>query len=237
MPSQRWRALRYRLRLRIKRVRAWCHKWWIRLMWVGVVAVVAGSIVLAVSVVAPGVVGFSLADPAPDGAANTAANETVNHGYNLRETEQLFLGMLNDERESRGLQPVAQRDALTEMGRAHSSNMAKHDYLGHEEPDGTTIEGRYRSRGLLPKCRLPTGGGSYYPGAENAAHYWVDETMDTSKGDLYVANERDLAQGLFRSWMSSPPHRRAMLIASADQAGLGIYIDEKGKVYASLELC
>lgn len=170
-------------------------------------------------------------------ATATTAPGPVQQGYNLARTEQAFLELLNEERTSRGLQPVSQRDGLTEMGRAHSANMAEYDYIGHEEPDGTTIEDRYRERGLLPECRLPTEDGRYYAGAENAAHYWVDETLDTSKGDLYVDSERDLARGLFRGWMSSPPHRRAMLVASADQAGLGIYIDERGKVYASLELC
>jgi uncharacterized protein YkwD len=177
---------------------------------------------------------------APTATADPTATPTpgiVQQGYNLNRTEALFIELLNKERNSRGLQAVSQRDVLTEMGREHSANMAEYDYIGHEEPDGTTIEGRYRNRGLLPECRLPTEDGRYYAGAENAAHYWVDETVDTSKGDLYVGDERDLARGLFRSWMSSPPHRRAMLVASADDVGLGLYIDERGKVYASLELC
>lgn len=38
-------------------------------------------------------------------------------------------------------------------------------------------------------------------------------------------------------WMHSPPHRKAMLVDSADQADLGLYITDDGAVYASLELC
>jgi uncharacterized protein YkwD len=37
--------------------------------------------------------------------------------------------------------------------------------------------------------------------------------------------------------MNSPPHRKAMLVGSADEAGLGLYITDENKVYASLELC
>lgn len=126
------------------------------------------------------------------------------------------------------------------MGRRHSRNMAENNYLGHDEPGpGGTIEDRYRERGLLPECRLPIQGSDrYYPGAENAAHYWVNRDVRLENGStLYVANEQDLARGLFLTWMNSPPHRQAMLVASADQAGLGTWIDSRRKVYASLELC
>jgi uncharacterized protein YkwD len=196
-------------------------------------------IVIAASIVAPGMVGFEASDSSLLGSKEPPepASATVEEGYNLNKTERLFLDILNEERERRGLQTLEQRNELTEMGRAHSRNMAEHDYLGHEEPDGTTIEDRYRERGLLEQCRLPTGGGSYYAGAENAAHYYVDQTVKTSKGELTVSIEQDLARGLYRSWMTSPPHRRAMLLGSADEAGLGLYIATDRKVYASLELC
>jgi uncharacterized protein YkwD len=181
----------------------------------------------------------SKAPPAENGTPTPTpeSGDIIQEGYNLNETERAFLQLLNEERQERNLGTVSQRDVLTEMGREHSENMARYDYLGHEEPDGTTIEGRYRNRGLLPECKLSAGEGEHYPGAENAAHFWVDSTVKTSSGDLYVDSEQDLARGLFRGWMSSPGHRRAMLVESADQAGLGVHIDEKGKVYASLELC
>jgi len=168
----------------------------------------------------------------------TTATDSGNTDYSPAEVEEIFIELLNEERQKRGLQTVSQRDSLTEMGRSHSADMAEHNYIGHEEPDGSTIESRYRDRGLLPECRLPIeGSDSYYPGAENAAHFWVDRSVQTAEGPIYVDSEHDLARGLFIQWMNSPPHRDAMLVASADQAGLGIYIDDRGKVYASLELC
>lgn len=125
------------------------------------------------------------------------------------------------------------------MGQTHSANMAKHDYLGHVEPDGDTISDRHRARGLLPECRLPLPDSNRsYEGAENAAHFWVDRRVQLETGETrYISDETDLAHGLITQWMTSPPHRRAMLVPSADEAGLGLYIDDRGKVYASLELC
>ena len=76
--------------------------------------------------------------------------------------------------------------------------MVKHDYLGHEESDGTTIEDRYRVRGLLPECPLPIEGSErHYAGAENAAHFWVDRRVQTGNGTIYIGTERDLGRGLF----------------------------------------
>jgi len=171
-------------------------------------------------------------------ATATPDPSEVQQGYDLSKVEAEFLELLNAERQSRGLQTVKQRDVLTDMGRSHSEDMAEHNYLGHEEPDGSTIQDRYRERGLLPECRLPiSDSGRYYAGAENAAHFWVDETVRMDSRSFYVGSESDLARGLFRTWMNSPPHRKAMLVASADEAGLGLYIDGRGKVYASLELC
>lgn len=164
---------------------------------------------------------------------------TMQHGFSREAVEDEFIQFLNAERQRRGLQTLSERDVLTAMGQAHSQNMAEHQYLGHVEPDGDTIEDRYRQRGLLPECRLPLDGSNqYYAGAENAAHSWVNERVRLDTGaSIHVVNETDLAKVLFEMWMNSPPHRRAMLVASADAVGLGLYIDERGRVYASLELC
>lgn len=217
-------------------------------------AVVALAAVGALSVFAPGVVdGFNQGGPTvsdidvggvetPIGDNSTAtptpAPSETQQGHNLAETEELFIGLLNDERQQRGLHPVSQRDVLTDMGRAHSDNMAENDYIGHEEPGGSTIEDRYRERGLLPECRLPIEGTDrYYAGAENANGLVIGNYRTTYGETLTVNTEEDIAQVLFREWMHSSGHRDAMLVASADEVGLGLSISDEGKVYASLELC
>jgi uncharacterized protein YkwD len=152
----------------------------------------------------------------------------------------LFIAKLNRERSSRGLQEVQRRAELTEMARAHSENMATHDYLGHEEPDGDTIEDRYRARGLLPECNLETSEGTYYPGAENAYQGYVDTRLAVDWKQEYhrVGDEESLAEAIFQSWMHSKGHREAMLVESADEAGLSFaFVEGNDKLYGSLELC
>jgi len=103
------------------------------------------------------------------------------------------------------------------MGEVHAAKMAEAGYIGHEWPNGTKIEDRYRRRGLLPECRLPIEGSDrYYPGAENAVQAWVDQDMRLESSTVYVSNERDLGRVIFQIWMNLLPHRKAMLVASAD---------------------
>lgn len=150
----------------------------------------------------------------------------------------VFRSYLNAERASRGLGSLTLRPELTAMGESQAANMAEHGYVGHVQPDGTTIRDRYEARGLLPECRLDRRGTDrYYPGAENAAQTWIGRSVRTDDGVDYIGDERDLGEELFEMWINSPPHREAMLVASADEMGLGLTVTAEGRVYAALELC
>jgi uncharacterized protein YkwD len=180
----------------------------------------------------------------PDLSLNISSQDSstpgpaVQEGYNRTNVEIHFVELLNEERSSRGLQNVSQAAVLSDMAGAHSEDMAEHDYIGHTNSEGRTIRERYERRGLLPQCNLPMEGSNrYYSGAENAAGAWIERRFTSSGGTYFVSNEEELANTLLSIWMNSPPHRRALLVSSADEAGLGIAITESGKVYAALELC
>lgn len=214
-----------------------------------IVIVFVGALLFASGVGAvPGFdVGSVASQPASAGDADRSATATpeptptptttpVESGINPARVEEMFIQYLNEERQSRDLQTLEQRDELTEMGTAHSENMARYDYIGHEEPDGTTMIDRYEQRGL--SCRMPIEGSDrYYAGAENANAVYLGDYRTTYGETLYIDSEEDIARVLFREWMHSEPHKEAMLVESADQAGLGIAVNENGKLFASLELC
>jgi uncharacterized protein YkwD len=124
------------------------------------------------------------------------------------------------------------------MAKEHSDDMAEHDYLGHTDSGGRTIQDRYEARGLLSECRLDIEGSDrYYRGAENVVSGYVNRRFRNGGASYFVTDEQELAEALFSIWMNSPPHRRAMLVHSVTEAGLGVSITESGKVYAALELC
>ncbi|UXF50931.1 MAG: secretory protein [Haloquadratum phage sp.] len=150
-----------------------------------------------------------------------------------------FLDRFNAMRAERGLASAEQSEILTEMASAHAANMAKHDYLGHEQPDGTTIEDRFRERGLLPGCELPVpGSDSYYPGAENVAgavasgrvtHPGSDETF-------YIDGPDSLAAFVMDSWMTSEPHRDVMTLPAIAEAGVGVGRNGED-LFVAVEFC
>jgi uncharacterized protein YkwD len=190
--------------------------------------------------------GTSLTDP-PNGVGvneytdTDTPTPTESNELNATLVGDYFIKFLNSERSERGLQKLESRNILTEMAVKHSNAMAEEGEIGHVEADGSTIEDRYRSRGLLPECRLEiSGSDKYYPGAENAAKTHVGKMLSvdwTDTNSYIVTDERDLAYALFQMWMHSKGHREAMLVASADQAGLGFVVTDSNVVYASLELC
>ncbi|UXF50873.1 MAG: secretory protein [Haloquadratum phage sp.] len=150
-----------------------------------------------------------------------------------------FLDRFNAMRADRGLETTTQSAVLTEMASAHAANMAEHDYLGHEQPDGTTIEDRFRERGLLPQCELPVPGSDrYYPGAENVAgavesgrvtHPGTDETF-------YITGPDSLAEFVMDSWMTSPPHRDVMTLPAVREAGIGVGRNGED-LFVAVEFC
>lgn len=170
---------------------------------------------------------------------SSLANSSSDDGMNETLVQEEFAKQLNSERQSRGLNPLITSQILRAMGSEHAENMREHDYIGHVQPDGTTIEDRYRDRGLLPKCRLSAGDGKYYDGAENAAGAHIDElvTHPGTSESFYIDTESELAAFLLDSWMTSDGHRKVLLLDSAKEIGLGIAISDSGRVYAALEFC
>jgi uncharacterized protein YkwD len=180
------------------------------------------------------------------GAWHTGALERVaspsatDSGADVTDTAAVnaaFLERFNAMRDERGLDTVTESDTLVDMATEHAANMAEHDYVGHEQPDGTTIEDRYRERGLLPECRLPDGDGRYYPGAENAAGAAVGRFTTPGSGETFrVDDAESLTAFLIDSWMGSPPHRRVMILPAVETIGLGV-ARSGDDLYAALELC
>jgi len=140
--------------------------------------------------------------------------------------ESQVIENINDERERMGLSPLQQRDDLSDMASAQAKHMATNGYYNHTRPDGTTIADRYKERGLLPECRLGIDGSRrYYAGAENI----LESAKDPAQG-------AEFADHAYRVWNESKPHRKVMMLDSAQSVGFG-YAQSGGMTYAVLEFC
>lgn len=221
----------------------WGREHFTRLVVIGLVTVVVNlAIIGSVGPFTPPQISPPAASSESDSGPQTPTGiQSPASVFNTRLVEAHLIEIINRERSRRGLGNLTIRRELQLIAENHSQSMANHEYLEHEEPDGTGIADRYRALGLLPECRLavPWANGSF-PGAENIAQTWVGRPVraDWAESGRYrIETNRELAFVLFQMWMHSESHRKTLLLPAADEAGFGMAFAAAGKVYASLEFC
>src|SRR6056297_1929728 len=134
---------------------------------------------------------------------------------------------INDIRAEHGLDPLVWDGTIASVSRAHSEDMAVRDYFNHTNPDGES-----------PMDRFETTADYCYEYGENIAQNWVDRPVETHDGEtVQYRTAEELADGLAEQWMNSPPHRKAILAEGWDRGGVGVYITDEGKVFATQNFC
>lgn len=108
--------------------------------------------------------------------------------------EQEMLGLVNQERQARGLAPLTLSPALSEVARRYAGQMIKGDFFAHQDPQGKGMVERVQAAGL-----------GYQRLAENLSY----------APDLATSHH-----GL----MESPGHRRNLLSPDVTEAGIGIQV-------------
>lgn len=160
-------------------------------------------------------------------------------GLNVTAIARTVHRFVNEERQQRGLQPLAYDTELERIARYHSEDMATNRYFAHVSPDDETMNDRYERFDY--ECRVSTGENSYLTGAENIAYTYAYQSVNTDRGIVsYDGNETAIASGIVRGWMNSPPHRKNILRSEWNNEGIGIYIHdgENGtRVYATQNFC
>ena len=110
---------------------------------------------------------------------------------------------INVERVRNGLRVLKYDEALADVARLHSADMAKNNYFAHEDDDGCDSA-----------CRL------------DAAEYkwrWVGENLFLMKSNFrYTVS--DAAAVIVQGWMGSEGHRKNILQKVFTDEGLGIVV-------------
>jgi uncharacterized protein YkwD len=191
--------------------------------------------VLALALLVSGCVGGATSDtePSPDATGSVSVD-----AVNTTEIEQAVHYYVNQERTTRGLEPVDWNSTLADVAQYHSNDMAMHRYAAHTAPDGETMRDRYE-RFDIP-CKVKTGD-EYALGGENLVTTYADSRMQTKNGIVdHNGNETDIARGIVNSWLNSPAHRDNMLNPIWTQEGVGVtteLVDGNIKVYATQNFC
>jgi uncharacterized protein YkwD len=126
--------------------------------------------------------------------------------------EQAALALINQERQSRGLAPVAMSEALRQGARAHAEDMAKRNYFSHSTPEG-----------LSPFDRMRRAGISFVTAGEN---------MGFSAGIADpVQAVRAQHQGMMAEQPPNDGHLRAILNPAFGRVGIGVALTPDQRIY------
>lgn len=137
-------------------------------------------------------------------------------GDRVRAYERAIHGRVNEVRANRDRGRLEFNDAIADVARAHSEDMAQRDYFAHESPEGDGPADRLAA--FFPEhCRRI---------GENLAN------VGTRPDDDAAA----VAERVVSGWLDSEPHRENLLAAAFDEEGIGVAMDE-GRVLATQNLC
>jgi len=156
------------------------------------------------------VAALALAAPASAGAGAQTAScpgaDLVPSSANLPQVGAATLCLLNDERATAGLAPVAEVAGLTGPSAAYSAEMVAEGFFAHVSPAGATLVDRLAGAGYIAR------GGDWT----------VGENLAWGQGDLATPRNIVIA------WMNSPGHRANVLTGEFDEIGLGIVLGTPG---------
>ena len=106
--------------------------------------------------------------------------------------------LINDQRTTHGLAPVAPNTDLRQAALSHSNEMVNESYFEHTSPSGLTFMDRIEQFGYM-----------------NGARTWtVGENLVWGNGPLSTP------QALVTAWMNSPPHRENLLRPTFRELGV-----------------
>src|SRR3954471_10376994 len=138
----------------------------------------------------------ALLAPAAAQAADCPGADLVPDASNVAQVTDATLCLLNAERATAGLAPLAADSTLSQASTAYAGDMVARQFFAHESPDGGTLDQRLRAVGY-----------SYEIAGENIA--WGEGPLATPAS-------------IVDAWMHSEGHRTNILDGDFRQIGLGI---------------
>lgn len=106
---------------------------------------------------------------------------------------------INQIRQQNGLPPLQRNEALAQVARRYSQQMATQDFFDHKDPSGKDAVQRVHNAGL--------------------SFQLVGENLHRSR------NADDLIETAIKSWMDSPGHRANILRPVFTETGIGVWRD------------
>lgn len=122
--------------------------------------------------------------------------------------QQLFI-LVNEHREARDLDALAENERAAETARKHAEDMIERDFYDHTNPDGETQLERY----------------AFCDGAENIADVSVSGSLDDQRVEDDIAT-REVAEEILKLWLEIRPDQgRGVTDRRWNSGGAGVAVD------------
>jgi uncharacterized protein YkwD len=146
----------------------------------------------------------------------------------IPELEQKIHQMINLQRQSNDREALIWDEALANVARAHSEDMAKRGYFNHVNPEGLTPMKRADAAGY--KCNLM--------GENIYQNNLYSRVITEKKRTTYDWNSMDqIALTTSNGWMNSPDHHQSILEKGYTRTGIGVAVASDDKVYITQMFC
>ena len=145
-----------------------------------------------------------------------------------RDVERWVVDLTNQERKRAGLSALSHDPAISNIARAHSSDMERVRVLTHDlhgkDPTDRALDAGY-------DCRAYGSDGSYSYGlSENVAERPRVSMSRGFPGNMkpttFDSDSEAVARGLMDQWMTSPGHKTHLMDREARRIGVGVAIDD-----------
>ncbi len=155
----------------------------------------------------------------------TPQEPSTQSAINITLVEQDIHKIVNQTRLANGAQPINYDPKLADIARAHSQDMAIHQFLSHNSYEGTqSLSYRYMLAGY--HCPAPADSYEYPRSNENIA-------VVTAQG-----NESQIARHIVNTWLDSVADNYNILDNEYQVEGIGIALTgNKMAVYATEDFC
>lgn len=160
--------------------------------------------------------------------------ESVLSATDITELEGQVHAKINTERAEHGLNPLRYNPQLVEIARTYSQEMARNNFLSHEDLQGRNFSDRYSDAGFTCAIRDDI---YIHGGAENLYLMHVGKKLSPfgSVAEYYTHDE--IASEVVDGWMDSSGHRHNILTEYWQSEGIGVAIDKDGRIYVTQNFC
>jgi len=152
--------------------------------------------------------------------------------------EERVHDLINEQRTAQGLSALDIDHELAAIARAHSEDMAAHQYFAHVNPRGQDPTARGDAAGY--SCKKTYGTYYTYGIAENLFlnNLYSSATYYSNRETEYTWNSpEEIAQITVNGWMNSSGHRENILTPTYDREGIGVVIGPDDRVYITENFC